>query len=113
VKTTVIGQGAEAAVAKSLQKQGYEILDRNWRTKICEIDIVAKKAKTVYFVEVKYRAGAAQGSGLEHITTRKLNQIKFAIRVWSQNFNWQDDCRIIGAEVSGPDFENIELVEIE
>lgn len=111
--TTLNGQAAEAAVAGLLQKQGYKILDRNWKTRLCEIDIIASKGKIIYFAEVKYRVSGEQGSGLEHVTPRKLGQIKFAVRLWNQNNNWDGDCRILGAEVSGADFENIELVELD
>ncbi|MDO8591534.1 MAG: YraN family protein [bacterium] len=113
MRTTEIGQSAETAVASHLAKDGYKILAQNWKTKICEIDIVARKDDVIYFIEVKYRTGAEQGSGLEHITPKKLNQIKFSARVWCQNNNWEGDCRLLGAEVSGPNNENIELVEID
>lgn len=111
--TTTLGNKAEAVVARLLHEQGFEILTRNWKTKICEIDIVAKHNKVIYFIEVKYRVSGEQGSGLEHITPRKLNQIKFAVRVWCQANNWHGDCRITGAEISGPEFKNVELVEID
>ncbi len=113
MKTTAIGQSAEAAVAKHLAQSGYKILAQNWKTKLCEIDIVAINGDIIYFVEVKYRASTEQGSGLEHITQQKLNQIKFAVRVWCQSNSWDGDCRILATEVSGPNFENIELVEID
>lgn len=113
MKTTIIGQSAETAVAGHLADSGYKILARNFRTRLCEIDIVARNGDVVYFVEVKYRAGAEQGSGLEHITPRKINQIQFAARVWCQNNDFEGDYRLLGAEVSGLNFENIELVEID
>ncbi|MBI2588701.1 YraN family protein [Candidatus Saccharibacteria bacterium] len=113
MKTTAIGQSAEAAVARYLAQNAYKILAQNWKTKVCEIDVVVRKDDIIYFVEVKYRTGTEQGSGLEHITPRKLNQIKFAVRVWCQNNNWSGDCRILGAEVSGLNYDNIELVELE
>lgn len=112
MKTSAIGQSAETAVAGNLAQSGYNILAQNWKTKVCEIDIVARKDDVAYFIEVKYRATTEQGSGLEHITANKLNQIKFAIRVWCQDNNWDGDCRILGAEVSGSNNEKIELVEI-
>ena len=111
--TTAVGNKAETAVAKNLLFGGFQILDQNWKTKICEIDIVARKDGVIYFVEVKYRQGAEQGSGLEHITPQKLNRIKFAVRVWCHSNKWEGDCRILGAEVSGPNYEDIELVEID
>lgn len=111
--TTTQGQAAEAAVADQLKRQGYAILHRNYRTKVCEIDLIAKCGQIVYFIEVKYRVRPEQGSGFEHITPKKLNQMRFASRIWCQNYNWSGDCRLLGVEVSGLDFEAVELVEID
>lgn len=113
MKTTTIGQSAEAAVAEHLIQNGYKIVTRNWKTKVCEIDIVASKDSIVYFVEVKYRANEGQGSGFEYIGHKKLQQISFAARVWCQNNDYEGDYRLVGAEVSGLNFENIQLVEID
>ena len=112
MRTTVIGQSAETAVAKHLAEKGYKILAQNCKTKICEIDIIARQDDVIYFVEVKYRASATQGSGFEHITSQKLNQIKFAARVWCQNNDWEGDYRLLGAEVTGLEFENINVLEL-
>lgn len=112
MKATAIGQTAELVVAQHLAKNGYKILSKNWKTKLCEIDIVAAKDDIIYFVEVKYRSSAQQGGGLEHITKKKLSQIKFAVRVWCQNNNWNGDCRILGAEVSGLNFESMQITEL-
>lgn len=106
------GQKAEVVVGDYLLSQKYQILDYNWKTKVCEIDIVAKKSNVIYFVEVKYRSKDAQGSGLEYITPKKLNQIKFAVRVWSHDNDWGGDCRILVAEVSDLNFENINIIEL-
>jgi ribonuclease HII len=73
-----IGDSAESVAAKYLIKNGHKILDRNWKNKYCEIDIVSKKFDTVFFNEVKYRKKDGQGGGLSAINKRKLNQMKFA-----------------------------------
>lgn len=112
MKTTEQGRAAEAAVAESLKKQGYKIADRNWRTRACEIDIVATKDKIVYFVEVKYRSGSAQGDGFEYITPRKLTQMRFAAENWVSQNNWDGDYLLMAAAVSGPQAGHIELIEI-
>lgn len=112
MKTTAIGQTAELAVAEHLAETGYKILAKNWKTKVCEIDLVVAKDDIIYFVEVKYRSSVKQGTGFEHITQKKLNQIKFAVGVWCQNNNWNGDCRILGAEVSGLNFGIIQITEI-
>ena len=113
MNSTTTGQRAEGNVAERLSLFGYEIVAQNWKTKVCEVDIIAKKDGIIYFTEVKYRRGTAQGSGFEYITPKKLNQIKFAARIWCQENNWNGDYRILGVEVSGDDFEQMELLEID
>ena len=82
-------------------KQGHTVLARNWRTKSCEIDIVSRKNKTVYFVEVKYRATASWGDGLEAITGKKLAQMRYAAEVWTAGERWAGECELMVASVSG------------
>jgi uncharacterized protein (TIGR00252 family) len=114
MKTTYIGQAAESAVADFLIKNGYKILDRNWRMRWCEVDIVAAKDKIIHFVEVKYRIRPAQGEGLEHITRAKLRQMTFAAEFWVSQNGWSGDWRLLGASVSGisPELIIDELVEL-
>lgn len=76
--TKQIGAAAESAAAAYLERNGHEIIARNWRTKYCEIDIVSTKAGTVYFTEVKYRKQPQQGGGLAAITPKKLAQMRYA-----------------------------------
>lgn len=78
---TVGGEAEEQAV-KYLQQNGYEILSRNWRTKWCEIDIVAQKNGQLYFVEVKYRSTHNQGDGLSYVTAAKQRQMRYAAEFW-------------------------------
>ena len=52
------GGEAETAAATYLASKGYHIVDRNWKTKWCEVDIIARKDAVIYFVEVKHRAKA-------------------------------------------------------
>lgn len=98
------GAKAEDAAALFLQTQGFEIIEQNWRTKWCEIDIVAKKNNTIYFVEVKYRGRTTQGSGLDYITPAKLQQMQFAAKFWVHSNEWSGDCKLAAAEVAGADF---------
>lgn len=99
------GRAAEDAAAEYLEKHGYEIVDRNWRTRYCEIDIVAKKDKTAHFIEVKYRLSDAHGSGFEYITPTKLKRMRFAAELWVQENNWGGGYALGALEVSGPEFE--------
>ena len=114
MNTTKLGKAAEDAVAKELKARGYEILDQNWRTRACEIDIVAKKDAVIYFTEVKYRASAAQGTGLDYITGKKLAQLKFAAQLWSAENDWNGDSRILAAAVNSSELTPVveQIVEI-
>lgn len=103
--STSTGRQAEDAAAQYLSSKKFEILSQNWRTRWCEIDIVAKKKKIVYFVEVKYRKSSDFGGGLEYITPTKLKQMKFAAEFWVSNNDWSGDYRLSAIEVSGIDFK--------
>jgi ribonuclease HII len=102
---TSTGRLAEDAAAEYLKSKGYEVMARNWRTRWCEIDIVAQKDKRIYFVEVKYRKSEAWGSGLEYITPKKLDQMRFAAEFWISSNNWNGDYSLSAIEVAGTDFK--------
>jgi ribonuclease HII len=100
--TKKIGDLAEDEVANYLVRHGHEIIERNWKTKYCEIDIVSQKDGTVYFTEVKYRKRSDQGGGFAAITTKKLNQMKFAAKFYAQANNLNDsDLLLAAASVTG------------
>lgn len=110
--TTAVGKAAETTVANFLSAEGYKILGRNWRTKVCEIDIVAQKDQTIYFIEVKFRSAQAQGSGFEYIGPQKLRRLRFAAAIWCQNYSWEGDYQLLAAAVDGQTGE-IEISEID
>lgn len=107
---TSIGNRAEDEAANYLQHQGYEVVDRNWKTKWCEIDIIAMKRQVMYFVEVKYRKSSRQGGGIAAITPRKLNQMQFAAKLWLHQHG-EIDARLSVVEVTGESFEVTQLIE--
>lgn len=103
--STEIGRRAEQVAADYLQAKGYEVLARNWRTRWCEIDLIVSKRRVVYFVEVKYRGNAQQGSGLDYITPRKLEQMHFAAEFWlARNQKAAIDYRLAALEITGQDY---------
>lgn len=95
------GQTAEDAVAEYLRQEGHKILDRNWKTKWCEVDIIAKKDGVVHFVEVKYRGSTGQGGGFEYITPKKLKQMAFATQIWVSQNSYEGEYVLSGAQVDG------------
>ena len=84
ITTKKIGDIAEEQAANYLVRLGHAIIERNWKTKYCEIDIVSHKGETLYFTEVKYRKTSEQGGGIAAITPKKLNQMKFAANYFMQ-----------------------------
>src|SRR5258705_4162316 len=80
--STATGRKAEGAAAKFLKQNGHKLIAQNWRTRLCEIDLITQKAGVVYFVEVKYRHSAVHGDGLDYITPAKLKQMAFAAQYW-------------------------------
>ena len=89
-----VGHDAEKQAAKFLVASGYSVLELNWKTKYCEIDIVAEKDKVIYFVEVKYRKSNSQGYGLDYITPKKLRQMQFAAEMWVMNQEWNGEYQL-------------------
>lgn len=69
------GRESETVVVKQLKKKGYKILEQNYRTKLGEIDIIAKDKKTLVFVEVKARRSDLYGSPKWAITPKKQRQM--------------------------------------
>jgi uncharacterized protein (TIGR00252 family) len=112
MSTTETGRTAEDLVADELKKHGFKILSQNWRTRWCEIDIVARRKSTVYLVEVKYRKSESWGDGLDAITPRKLKQMEFAAELWVGDNNWTGDIELMAASVSGRPPKVDQIIEI-
>jgi putative endonuclease len=70
-----LGQYGEKLASDYLKKKGYKILERNFRARYSEIDIVALEGETLVFVEVKTRLGEKYGSPEEAVTSWKLKAL--------------------------------------
>ena len=113
MKTTEQGMAAEHAVAGLMSQQGFELIDKNYKTKVCEIDLVMQKSKVMYFIEVKYRSSLSQGDGFEYITDSKLKKMNFAAEIWKKQYNCGGDYRLMAAAVTGADCEDIQIIELD
>lgn len=71
-----IGSEYEQRAEQYLMEKGYRILERNFRNRMGEIDIIASQKGVIVFCEVKYRTSSAFGSPLEAVDWRKQNQIR-------------------------------------
>jgi putative endonuclease len=74
-KNIEFGKAAEREAAEFLKTKGYKILKVNYRTKLGEIDIIAKDKDTICFVEVKGRHSLNLGNPCEAVSLRKQGQI--------------------------------------
>ena len=70
-----LGRLGERLAAESLLSRGYRILERNFRCRYGEIDLVAEDEQDLVFVEVKTRRGTAYGLPEEAVTPRKQHKI--------------------------------------
>ena len=75
--TTEIGSKGEEAVVEFLVNKGHKIIDRNYKTKYSETDIISTKDKTIYFTEVKYRKNEDYGSPFSAITNEKQKKMRY------------------------------------
>ena len=80
--TTAIGVRGETAVCEYLERAGHVIVERNFKTKICEVDIISVKGEKIYFTEVKTRSSVVRGGGLAVIDRKKLDKMKLAVEVF-------------------------------
>ncbi|MCX6725749.1 MAG: YraN family protein [Candidatus Shapirobacteria bacterium] len=75
MKTKNLGQLGENLALQHLKNNGYRILNRNFSSKLGEIDIIAIDSSTLVFVEVKTRWSSSFGSPEEAITPWKIRKI--------------------------------------
>lgn len=71
----IFGEKGESIAVRYLKKKGYKILEKNYRTKLGEIDIIAKDKDTIVFVEVKSRRSWQFGNPKGAVTPAKQRKI--------------------------------------
>lgn len=100
--TRLIGDESETVAANELVRRGHTVLERNWKTKYCEIDIISAKGGVIYFTEVKHRRNSTGGDGFMAITPKKLNQMRFAAKLYAHTNKIKDtDLRLLAIATSG------------
>jgi putative endonuclease len=75
VTTIEIGASGEDRAADALHRRGYRIIERNYRCKMGELDIIAREGPTLVFVEVRSRRSGEFGSALDAVGWRKQNKV--------------------------------------
>jgi putative endonuclease len=92
--TATLGRRGEDAAARYLEARGMTLIERNWRCRAGEIDIVALDGRVVVFCEVKTRRGERCGSADEAVDARKQRRLaRVARRYLARNGLEEVTCR--------------------
>ena len=106
INKRTVGSRYEEEAAAFLQKLGFQILEKNYRDRHGEIDIIARECGYLVFVEVKYRSGLKNGYPEEAVDGRKQARIRHAAQYYLYKKRLGEDvaCRfdvvsIVGGEI--------------
>jgi putative endonuclease len=88
-----IGRSAEDAAAALLLGKGMIIIEKNFRAKVGEIDLIARDKDEIVFVEVRARASAAFGGAAASVGGVKRRKLIKAASLWLQVRSWTGPCR--------------------
>ena len=87
------GRAAEELAAVLLQTKGMSVVERNFRAKVGEIDLVARDGAEIVFVEVRARARGDFGGAAASVDGVKRRKLVRAAQVWLQARAWSGPCR--------------------
>jgi len=96
-----VGSEYERKAAEYLEKQGYQILAKNYRCSFGEIDIIGKSDGYLCFIEVKYRSDSEHGFPSEAVDNRKQKRIVRTALTYMHFNNYPEDtpCRFDIVEI--------------
>jgi putative endonuclease len=83
----LLGARGEIIAAGYLEGLGFSILERNWRNRNGELDLIARDGNALVAVEVKTRSGTAYGNPLEAITVQKMARLRRLLLDWVRETN--------------------------
>ena len=97
-----LGKSGEDLAVGELERRGYAVLERRYRTRHGEIDVVAEDGDVVVFVEVKARATAERGTAAEAVTVQKQRKvIAMAVDYLSRHRMTNRRCRFDVVAIDG------------
>lgn len=80
-----LGATGEDAAAAWYVERGYEIVERNWRCRAGELDLIVRRNRTFVFCEVKTRSSTAFGAPVEAITRDKQVRLRHLAAKWLED----------------------------
>jgi putative endonuclease len=104
---SALGGYGERVAVRALTDAGLVVLDRNWRCRDGELDVVARDGDALVFCEVKTRRGTGFGHPAEAVTSAKRRRLRLLARAWlAEHDHHAPDLRfdVVGVHVpaSGP-----------
>jgi len=104
------GHAGEAKAEEFLRNKGYRILERNLRTTLGELDLVAEDGRVLVFVEVKTRATETFGGALLAVDRRKQVRLSRLASQYLAQRHWSDrECRFDVVLVQGPRLSELRI----
>lgn len=100
------GRAAEDVALLLLQNHGLRLVERNYRCRLGEIDLVMRDGRTLVFVEVRARASIKFGGARESITARKRNRLRAAARHYMAAHGDVPECRFDAVLLEGDNLPN-------
>jgi putative endonuclease len=95
------GDAAEDRALHYLQQRGLTLMQRNFRCKGGEIDLIMQEAAVLVFVEVRKRADTRHGGAAASVTTRKQGRLIIAAQVFLQRYRMPPACRFDVIAIDG------------
>ncbi len=112
MQKNTFGTRGEIIATNYLINKGYTIIERNYKNKIGEIDIIAKQGQTTVFVEVKTRLSRGFGDPLEAVNYKKQQKIRNVASVYLMKMKkLNTPCRFDVIAVLGETDEEIDHIE--
>lgn len=113
-KAKKLGSDGENLALRFLEKKGYGLVERNFRIRGGEIDLIVEKNGILVFVEVKTRRNTTFGSATESLTALKLIRLRKAILTWLDTHRkeavilpktWQ--CDLVAIDFTSPNLATV------
>ncbi len=97
-----LGNLGEQLAVETIQRRGLEIVARNWRCPLGEIDIIAREGDVLAIIEVKTRRGRSAGTPEQGVDARKQRKLCQLAQCYTENIGWEGDVRldVVGVELS-------------
>ncbi len=116
MKKQETGKLGEQLACKALEKKGYRILDKNYRCRLGEIDLVARQRDCIVFIEVRSKTGVSFGTPEESVTAVKKQRLLATALDYLGNHsslpeNWRIDFVAVEIDPSGGKPTRVEIIE--